>query len=1053
MMRHLLAVCAPALLAAVLLLGGAAPVLAQAQEIEVLQGPDGYRLLVDGEPTVINGMNWDYFPVGTNYTYSLWRQPDDIVRAALAEEMLLLRNMNVNAVRMYTGVPARWIEHIYEEYGIYTLLNHSFGRYGLTVNGAWRPNTDYADAATQELLYRETRALVEEYGDTPGLLMFLLGNENNYGLFWDGAETEDIPVEDRRSTKRARAMYRAMNAAARRMKDAGARHPVAICNGDLLFLDLIAEECPDVDVLGTNMYRGRSFRDAFARVAAEYGKPLMFTEFGADAFDAVANKEHQRAQAEYLVANWREIYANAAGMGGAGNSLGGFTFQFSDGWWKFGQTDNLDVHDNNASWANGGYAFDFVEGDNNMNEEWFGVCAKGPTDVRGLYELYPRASYYALKRAHTFEPYAAGADSNRLAALFGDINLAEAVLEARSDQAALDIAREGRVGLSRLTGQLTTFSTGGSLVSTPEQRDDTRAVYPDQQGFDHMQSFFVGVRADPSPNLRANVELNVLGNVARNPINEIFYENRGRPIRADTDQGPLSVSDNNRVAVYRASVDWTDENFDLTGFYRTGHYHWGYEGDFFGLYPEANYGPNIDIYNGNAPLGAELEGKRKLSGLTVAMGPELWWGANPAVLAKYTRDVGKVRVTGIFQEDLDNRNSTESSFAIPMPKTRKATLQAKATLGRLGLEVGGIWAGQPLKGRPFQLARTDAEGNTEVYEDRINGDDLWGAKAKVTYAAGPVNWYAQGAAQGLVANGGADYTTTYTGWRLRGSSVGNQYNFLTGFTYLLGDLQIAPNFMWQRPIEGPVPADAAAPARPRNILDDPFAVRENRETVAGEILVTFDPTPATWMYAWDSDEAEDARLAFAAGFVYRHHPTTLDAAIGILPNGRTTFAFPSAVPAADLWEAHARIISKATEGVNVIANLYGGTAQANGSDAREISRGGGDVRVVYKTFKAVLGYKKDDWGPYDYHRDFNLTFPHQAWLDISKSLGRPTWFALPTTKIGLMGTYRTLNRFSPRYCPTRGLVAGELVCDPTAPGFRDGNEWEIRTYLHVNIFQ
>jgi hypothetical protein len=34
--------------------------------------------------------------------------------------------------------------------------------------------------------------------------------------------------------------------------------------------------------------------------------------------------------------------------------LSGFTFQFSDGWWKYGKQ-NLDIHDNNASWFNGGY--------------------------------------------------------------------------------------------------------------------------------------------------------------------------------------------------------------------------------------------------------------------------------------------------------------------------------------------------------------------------------------------------------------------------------------------------------------------------------------------------------------------------------------------------------------------------------------------------------------------------------------------------------------------------------------------------------------------------
>jgi hypothetical protein len=34
---------------------------------------------------------------------------------------------------------------------------------------------------------------------------------------------------------------------------------------------------------------------------------------------------------------------------------------------------NLDIHDNNASWFNGGYALDVQGTDNNMNEEWFGA--------------------------------------------------------------------------------------------------------------------------------------------------------------------------------------------------------------------------------------------------------------------------------------------------------------------------------------------------------------------------------------------------------------------------------------------------------------------------------------------------------------------------------------------------------------------------------------------------------------------------------------------------------------------------------------------------------
>jgi len=174
---------------------------------------------------------------------------------------------------------------------------------------------------------------------------------------------------------------------------------------DLLFLDIIAKECPDVDILGINAYRGISFDNAFERVKNEYGKPLMFTEFGADAFNTQTNAEDQESQATYLLGNWTEIYGNAARNGKAGNSIGGFTFQFSDGWWKFGQTANLDVHDINASWSNGGYQNDYVAGENNMNEEWFGICAKGKVNEQSLYVLYPRAAYYALKELHAYDPY------------------------------------------------------------------------------------------------------------------------------------------------------------------------------------------------------------------------------------------------------------------------------------------------------------------------------------------------------------------------------------------------------------------------------------------------------------------------------------------------------------------------------------------------------------------------------------------------------------------------------------------------------------------------
>ncbi|HLA54645.1 MAG TPA: hypothetical protein VK623_00970, partial [Flavobacterium sp.] len=234
-------------------------VFSQDNKVVVVNGSDGAKLIVNGKDFIVNGMNWDYYPVGTNYTYSLWTQSDDFIKQALDEEMSLLKNMGVNTIRVYSGMPKKWIEYVYVNYGIYTMLNHSFGRYGLTINGIWQPNTEYSKPEVRDLLLKEANELATEYKDTKGLLLFLLGNENNYGLFWDGAETQNIPVEQRQSTKRAVAMYKLFDEAAVSMKKIDGSHPIAFCNGDLMFLDIINKECQDIDIFATNVYRGASF--------------------------------------------------------------------------------------------------------------------------------------------------------------------------------------------------------------------------------------------------------------------------------------------------------------------------------------------------------------------------------------------------------------------------------------------------------------------------------------------------------------------------------------------------------------------------------------------------------------------------------------------------------------------------------------------------------------------------------------------------------------------------------------------------------------------------
>jgi hypothetical protein len=445
----------------------------------------------------------------------------------------------------------------------------------------------------------------------------------------------------------------------------------------------------------------------------------------------------------------------------------------------------------------------------------------------------------------------------------------------------------------------------------------------------------------------------------------------------------------------------------------------------------------------------EIAGKRSLEGFKVAFGPQLWWGANPAVILRYSRQFGPVVATGIYQDDIGELTSITSSATVPLPPTRTATLQFATQWKKMGLEVGGIRSGATKIGESFQIL-DDVDGVPTILLDEVRSSDTWGVKGKVTFESGHWRWYAQGAYMGIVAMGGPTATITFMDWQLKDSGWGNQVNAITGLALSRGKFQIGPNFLWQKPLVGPIPSDAPPPGRPRNVLDDPFAVRPNRETVGVELLVSRDPTPATWMWAWDNDTREDAALAWSLGVVYRHLPTTQDASIGVLADGQT-FPFPGAPPPRDLWLAQGRIVSKFRKDTRLVAHLYAGTGEAVGDNPRLIHRYGMDARITWQTMAFATFAKFGDWGPYDYHRDFNLTFPVQLMGDLSHTLGLPRWFGYPQTQIGARVTWRSLDQYSPRYCPERiPGPGGTSVCDPTAPG-PDGNEWEIRTYLNVSL--
>ena len=1021
-----------------------APAAAQALDVSVHTDDRGQTLRIDGVDTLLIGMNWDYIPVGENYSYDFWQQPPALIERVLRREMALLRDMGVNSIRQYPGIPPEWVTFIYDEYGITTMINPLVGRYGVSVDGRFIPRTPYGDPKVRDALIADTLAVVERYKDVRGVVMFLLGNEANYGLEWTSFEIQALPKEDREVAK-AVALYSLYGEITDRIHAIDPAHPVAICNGDLGYIDVIAEQIPNLDLFGTNVYRGETARDLYAVVKEKLGVPVFFTEFGSDAYNAREGREDALMQAHYLHAQWRDIYQHVAGQEGADNAIGGYIFQWSDGWWKHKQEEDLDVQDTNASWPNDAYPLDYVEGGNNMNEEWFGITAKTPPDPKGYYEVHPRTAYWMLQDLLTLDAYAEATTPASIAAHFDAIEPRD--YEPRYDAARVAAAmKQQKARLKSARIDLSTFTSGGSLR---DGRGDLNT------SFDHGQSVYLEGEVTPAEELVATATVNVLGNVPRNRIDTIFFENRGnRGTNQQTVVEGYDLANTERVKLYNANVTWETDTFSAEAFYRTGHYHWGYQGDFFGLYQEANIGAAADTYNADVPIGVEVHGKGPLDGLALVFGPQIFWGANPQAILKYYRESGAVRFSLLHHEDIAAApaSTNVTSIVVAEQLTRRTT--AYLGVGRPEdrmLELGGIWGGSPRLGQSFSYLQ-EARGPTsynnsgyDVIDDVIRPIDTLGARARFHLREGAFGLLASGQYKGLVADGGPDPTVVLTGWSLKESGRGNQVSGRLGALVQLGHLTIAPNGLAQRPLIGPNEpiADAYDPVtrvflpavQARNVIEDPFAVLDNRETYAGELLLVWDPTPGSFFFQWNNEEREDAPLALSLDVVYRHQPTVRDANFGFTQEG-VLFAFDGSPPAADVWNVDGRLVfGQLPLDATLMVRPYLGNQQANGISDRMVFRKGVQTRLWIRSIVWDSWLKLDDWGPYDFHRDFNLTFPVQVTTDLSGGLGRPRLFQT-STRVGVLGKYRTLDRFSPDM-------------PVNFPGFE--NEFEIATYVQVAL--
>ena len=118
---------------------------------------------------------------------------------------------------------------------------------------------------------------------------------------------------------------------------------------------------------------------------------------------------------------------------------------------------------------------------------------------------------------------------------------------------------------------------------------------------------------------------------------------------------------------------------------------------------------------------------------------------------------------------------------------------------------------------------------------------------------------------------------------------------------------------------------------------------------------------------------DDATLAASLDLVYRHHPNRLRLMVGFLETGFLFCNTP--VPARDHISATARVVMKPGAYTRMLFEGYiARRPRDRGSSEPLAWRKSGRLQLRHQGWLNHLVVKLDDFGPYDYHRDFDPTY-------------------------------------------------------------------------------
>ncbi len=329
---------------------------------------EGREIHLDGTSFQVRGVCYQPAPIGDNPSASAPYGDYFTANysALTARDLPLMRDLGANVIRIYG-----WSETADHSAFLDACYNDGVDPIYVLINRWIDPNTNWNDAGAVSAIQQTFVQIDQNLGAHPAVMGIVLGNEanihngnGNNAAFWAAMNQVAQAIK-------AQTPSRLISAAITDSIPQVAAHDSAV---------------PGLDFWSVQTYRGSTLGSIFTEYEAASPKPLVITEFGADAFDHGAQAEYPN-NAEFVgqtVANlWGEIAANSAVTAGA------CVFEFSDEWWK-SQGGSATVH--NA----GGFPISLPDGF--ANEEWWGLY-RVVDNGSDLDIMEPRATVAALKEA------------------------------------------------------------------------------------------------------------------------------------------------------------------------------------------------------------------------------------------------------------------------------------------------------------------------------------------------------------------------------------------------------------------------------------------------------------------------------------------------------------------------------------------------------------------------------------------------------------------------------------------------------------------------------